>query len=294
MNITAYLTVSFCSAVLAFSQLQAQTIHFAALGVKGGQKSSSSCVLLDDKGAIATVVELGSDVKKATLVVGEKKVPLTFLTNDGDSRVAIYQLPTESADLIKSISAAGSSTELRPGDVVHASAAERSDVIRVVSKVHRFQGKVLPLAVLRLNHGKAAPQAGSGIYNTEGKLIGLVRQPVFNAPQSSYCLPIEVVQRIRADKERNGKVSRCWIGIIMDELVAAPIIESVRPDSPAKKAGLLNGDVILSIGSSKVSEYAEVVDAFYYLVAGEQKKFKVLRGNEIKEFSITPEVSPGR
>ena len=80
----------------------------------------------------------------------------------------------------------------------------------------------------------------------------------------------------------------------MDDLVAAPIVESVRPASPAQKAGLKNGDVILSIGGLPVSEYAEVVDAFYYLIAGEKKKFKVLRGTEIKEFEVIPEVSPGR
>ena len=80
----------------------------------------------------------------------------------------------------------------------------------------------------------------------------------------------------------------------MDQLVAAPIIESVRPGSPAKKAGLQKGDVILSIGSLSVSGYAQVVDAFYYLVAGAPKKFRVIRGTEVKEFEVIPEIVPGR
>ena len=79
----------------------------------------------------------------------------------------------------------------------------------------------------------------------------------------------------------------------MDELVASPIIESVRPGSPAQKAGLQNGDVILSIGIRKVSDYAEVVDAFFYLIAGKPQVFKVLRGTEVKDITVTPEVSPG-
>ena len=280
--------------MIGVTQLRAQTIDFAALQLKGGKKSTSSCVLLDDKGTVATVVEFGSNVKKASLTVGDKKIPLTYVTNDLDSRVAIYQIPAESWTLVPQISAVGISTGLQAGTAVYASATERKDAARVVSKVHRFQGKVLPLAVLRLNHTQESPQVGSGIYDAEGKLIGLVRQSVYNAPKSSYCLPIEVVQRIRADHQQNGSVNRCWIGIIMDDLVAAPIVESVRPDSPAKKAGLKNGDIILSIGGSSVSEYAQVVDAFYYFIAGEKKKFKVLRGTEIKEFIVVPEVSPGR
>jgi len=279
---------------LSAMTINAQNVSFAAIDSEGGKASSSSCILLDNKGTIATVVELGSDVTKATLIVDGKQVPLNYVVEDTDSRVAIYQIPAESLAVMKNPVVLGSSLSLKASQDVYASAKDRSSPSRVVSRVNRFQGKVLPLAVLRLNHGKAAPQPGSGIYDADGKLAGLVRQAVYNAPNSSYCLPVEVITRIRNDHARNGQISRCWIGIIMDEQVAAPIVESVRPDSPAKKAGLQNGDVILSIGAQSVRAYAEVVDAFYYLVAGEPKKFRVLRGTQIKDFDVTPEVSPGR
>ncbi|MEJ6573336.1 MAG: S1C family serine protease [Akkermansiaceae bacterium] len=279
---------------ISLSSLKAQIVNFVAATAEGGKASSSSCVLLDDKGTIATVVELGSNVQKASLVVDGKNVPLKYIVNDADSRVAIYQIPEASIGLMKKPATLGSSLTLKSSQAVYASATDRADASRVVSRVHRFQGKVLPLAVLRINHSKAAPQAGSGVYNSDGKLVGLTRQAVYKVAKSSYCLPVEVITRIRKDHQRNGRVSRCWIGIIMDELVAAPIVESVRPDSPAKKAGLQNGDVILSIGDLIVSEYAAVVDGFYYLIAGESKKFRVLRGTEVKEFDVTPEVSPGR
>lgn len=279
---------------ISLSSLKAQIVNFEAATAEGGKASSSSCVLLNDKGTIATVVELGSNVQKASLVVDGKNVPLKYIVNDADSRVAIYQIPKASIGLMKKPATIGSSLTLKSSQAVYASATDRADASRVVSRVHRFQGKVLPLAVLRINHSKAAPQAGSGVYNSDGKLVGLTRQAVYKVAKSSYCLPVEVITRIRKDHQRNGRVSRCWIGIIMDELVAAPIVESVRPDSPAKKAGLQNGDVILSIGDLIVSEYAAVVDGFYYLIAGESKKFRVLRGTEVKEFDVTPEVSPGR
>ncbi len=284
---------SLCALAALSSLVHAQTVNFAPKDGKNGKASTSSCVVLDDKGTLATVVELGSDVKKATLVAGERKVPLKYIVNDADSRVAIYQIPADALDVAKNTVTLGSSLGLKAAQDVYTSPVEKGGKASVVSRINRFQGRVLPLAVLRLNHGKPAPKPGSGIYNADGKLVGLVRQTVYNAPNSSYCLPSEVITRIRNDYQRNGKVSRCWIGIIMDELVAAPIIESIRPDSPAKKAGLEKGDVILSIGAQTVTKYAEVVDAFYYLVAGESKKFRVLRGTEVKEFDVVPEASPG-
>lgn len=274
--------------------LAAQTIHFAALPGKGGKATTSACVRVDDAGTVATVVELQSDPKMAVLHVGEKKIPLTFVVNNMESRVAIYRLPDEAKDAVKDLAVLASSHGLKPADPVFTSATDRKESASVVGRVFRFQGKVLPLAVLRANHSGKAPAPGSGIYNADGKLVALARQAVYNNPNSSYCLPAEVITRIIADHKRNGRVSRCWIGIIMDELVAPPIVESVRPGSPAKKAGLENGDVILSIGDRPVKEYAEVVDAFFYLVAGEAKKFRVLRGTKVMEFDVTPEVSPGR
>ena len=70
MKRLSLLTIGLFSATIAVSQVHAQTIDFAALKSKGGQKSNSACVLLDDKGTIATVVELGSDPQNATLVLG--------------------------------------------------------------------------------------------------------------------------------------------------------------------------------------------------------------------------------
>jgi S1-C subfamily serine protease len=276
-----------------FSQLEAQTISFAASTVQGGKASTSSCVLLDDQGTLATVVELGSDANKAVLHAGDKKVPLKFVVKDADSRVAIYRMSVDSADLLKSPAGLGSSHALGPADKLYGSATERTNPSRLVCRVKRFQGKVLPLAVLRVNHPASPPAVGSGIYNGKGELVGLLRQDVYNAKKSSYCLPVEVITRILKDHKLNERVSRCWIGIIMDQQVASPIVESVRPGSPASQAGLRKGDIIVSIGGRNVSEYAEVVDAFYYLVSGVAEKFRVLRGTEVMEFEVVPQTSPG-
>lgn len=286
------LIAAFCQ--VAATGISAQTIHFAAHPGEGGKTTTSACVLVDEKGTIATVVELQSDPAKAVLHIGEKKIPLTYITNNNESRVAIYSLPEDSRDVLKEVAGIAPSHGLRPAQPVYASSTDRKESSAVVGRVYRFQGKVLPLAVLRVNHLGKAPAAGSGIYNADGKLVAIVRQAVYNSPTSSYCLPAEVITHIIADHTRNGRTSRCWIGIIMDELVAPPIVESVRPDSPAEKAGLKSGDVILSIGEQPVKEYAQVVDAFFYLIAGEAKKFRVLRGTKVMEFDVTPEVSPGR
>ena len=281
---------------LGLTKLEAQSIRFAHLAGKqpvSAEAYTSSCVLIDGQGTLVTIAELGADVNRASLTINGSKVPLKFVVADRDSRLVIYRIPAESMNLLPPQAQLGSSRGLIPSTAVYTSATKQAKPARIVSKVHWFQGDVLPLAVLRVNHSQAPPAAGSGLYDADGKLVGLIRQTTHNNKTSSYCLPVEVITRTLKDFRLNKQVNRCWIGIIMDQLVAAPIIEGVRPASPANKAGLLKGDIILSVGAQNVTDCAEVVDAFYYLVAGASEKIRIIRGTKVMELDVMPEVVPG-
>ena len=78
----------------------------------------------------------------------------------------------------------------------------------------------------------------------------------------------------------------------MDDRNDEPIIIGVRPGTPAKEAGLLKGDVVLSIAGKKVDDYPAVVNAFYYLEAGKPTEFKILRGTMLMSLSVVPEINP--
>ena len=277
---------------LTGSTTHAQTIDFEALGGQGGVKSSSSYVHFDSHGHLATVIKLGADRSKATLSKDGNKIPLTFVVTDSNSRLVIYKLPNQAKPITENIHPIGDSTSLAPAQSLYTSPNKREDVAKVVGRISNFQKKTLPFTVIQLNHSKAAPRQGSGVYDDQGKLVGLIRQAVFGNPNSSYLLPVEVISRTLEDLKKNAKIHRCWIGIVMDKLVDPPIVESVRPGGPAAKAGIKTGDVILSIGNQKVTDYSEVVNAFFYLIAGESKVFTLLRGIEVKVISVTPEVSP--
>ena len=47
--------------------------------------------------------------------------------------------------------------------------------------------------------------------------------------------------------------------------------------------------MLLQVGPRQVSDYAEVVNAFYYLVAGKQVAVRVLRGVEVLEVKVVPQ-----
>ncbi|MBK1792538.1 S1C family serine protease [Persicirhabdus sediminis] len=255
------------------------------------QALSAMALPVPSRGILASVAIVGSDPSKAQLVLADGNKDLKLLAFDDVSRIALYELPEslKSADKVKF----GNGSMLEPAQALYLDHDDQNKVSRLVSKDKRFQGKVLPLALYRVNHDGELPVAGSPIYNEAGDMVALVHQPAYDVEGCTYALPIEVLMRAIDVSQDQGRVARCWIGIAMELQNEAPVVVGVRPASPARKAGIVKGDVIISVGDRQTSDYADVVDAFYYLVSGEAVKFKVLRGTQLVELDVTPELVPG-
>ena len=126
----------------------------------------------------------------------------------------------------------------------------------------------------------------------EGELVAVCHQAAPDFGRGTYALPVEVIGRVEKDLKARGRVVRCWIGIVMEVKHAVPSIMTVRPESPAATAGVKKGDILLSVGDHKVRTYADAVNAFYYLVSGEETTVEVLRGTERLTMKVVPEMSP--
>ena len=68
-------------------------------------------------------------------------------------------------------------------------------------------------------------------------------------------------------------------------------IANVQPDSPAKAAGLETGDIILSIENEKITETADVINAFA-LYAESQTTLTVERNGKTVSITLVPRINP--
>jgi S1-C subfamily serine protease len=67
------------------------------------------------------------------------------------------------------------------------------------------------------------------------------------------------------------------------------MIVSVEPNSPAKKAGLLIGDVVLSLDGNKVGSLHDIEWLLTQELIGKAVKLAVLRSEKLTELTIVPE-----
>lgn len=271
------------------SLAQTKVVEFASLDEKKvGAPQQSAGVLVADDGIIAAVALKGFNPASASVknAAGEV-VKVKLVSHDPVSRLTLLQLPEGEREGMTKFTKYADTETLEPG----AKLESNGELCRLVSFVRRHNGRVLPLTFMRVNHAGKAILPGSPVLNAKKELAGLIFQSSGDG-SSYYTLPVDVLKHLQSLKATGGMFKPCWIGVSMDHLSDAPVVIGVRPSAPARVAGMMKGDVILSIGGKAVGSYPEVVNAFYYLQAAKPTDFKVIRGTEVKTFSVTPEVNP--
>jgi predicted metalloprotease with PDZ domain len=87
--------------------------------------------------------------------------------------------------------------------------------------------------------------------------------------------------------ERLGS-QRPRVGITFFSTPRTTVIESVEPDSPAKRAGLRSGDSVRSVGTTSVDTQCEVALAIMRLSPAKATEFSILREGDLYKIAILP------
>ena len=118
--------------------------------------------------------------------------------------------------------------------------------------------------------------SGGPLFNNAGEVIGVntaILSPGGGSVGIGFSVPSDLVQTIVADLADDGTITRGWLGVQIRPMTAeiaqvlgydAPkgaVIEAIADDSPAKKAGLVKGDIILSFNGTAIDELRDLTRA---------------------------------
>ncbi len=248
---------------------------------------STQAILVDNQGTLATVYSFGVEPDKGQTEVGGKMIDLELIAHDPVSRLTLLRLP-ESSGIKLELASIGSSQNLSTADGLRAA----GELARFAGTEKLFHGQLLPLALLRFNYQAKGVRPGEPILNAAGEVVALALEGRIGEGNTGYALPIEVYHRVARGKIVNQQIQRCWLGVIMDAENTIPSLVGLRPDSPASKAGMQRDDILVSIAGRPINEYADAVNAFFYLRSGQKALVKVLRGTELLELEVIPEIVP--
>jgi serine protease Do len=141
--------------------------------------------------------------------------------------------------------------------------------------------------------------SGGPLLNIHGQAIG-INSAIFSRSGGymgiGFAIPINMVKKIEKQLLKSGKVTRGWLGVVIQDLnedlaksfdlktSKGVLISQVNPDSPAGKAGLKDGDVVVAIDGKPVEDTASLRNIIAMTAPGTELVLKVIR--EGKTYSI--------
>lgn len=184
----------------------------------------------------------------------------------------------------------------RPGKNVSASFG----IVSAVGEGWRtWQGARID-RVLRLDLAVYDGFSGGPLVDAGGSILAINNSAL--ARGTPLALPAPAVDRVVDELLERGHVRRPFIGVAVQPVAlsaavakqhqlsgdAGLMIVSIADNSPAEKAGIMLGDLLLEAGGQRLSRADDLLDALSATRQDEALSFKVLRGGVLKTVSITP------
>lgn len=144
--------------------------------------------------------------------------------------------------------------------------------------------------------------SGGPTFNTEGAVIGVntaIYSPSGGSVGIAFAIPAETVKTVVAQLKEKGTVTRGWIGVqiqpvtpeIADSLglknKGGALVAEPQKDSPAMKAGIESGDVIVSVDGQQIKDARELSRRIGGMTPNTTVKLGVIRKGAEKDISLT-------
>lgn len=240
------------------------------------EQGTGSGVIFDSRGYIATNhhVVAGAQEILVTLADG-RAVPGKVLGSDAMSDLAVVKV--DAGDL--PAASFGDSTTLRVGEPAIAIGNplglefQRTVTAGVISAVNRpLEIAERKLYLIQTDAAINPGNSGGALVNADGAVIGInsAKIAVAGVEGIGFAIPVHTAQPILNELMATGRVARPWLGVsIVDAATGARLgyanipeqgvlIVRVASGSPAAKAGLREGDVIVKLAGSDTNTVADL------------------------------------
>ena len=263
--------------------------------------------IIREDGLIVTnnhVIENADVIEVQLSETDEKTYKAEVIGRDSRSDIALIKIKP---DTKLTVAAMGSSQDAQVGEWVAAFGNPyghgHSMTKGIISSIGRSISEINKFPLIQTDASINPGNSGGPLVNSKGFVIGVNSAIDARAQGIGFAIPIDEVKKIIPMLEKNGQLSKGYIGIQpgdldyraamamgMDEFRGAAIL--ALGNGPAKKAGMKVYDIITEINGKKLRDAQDLMNTIADLEPGKKAKFKVLRNDKTLDFNVTIDERP--
>jgi serine protease Do len=268
-------------------------------------RSSGSGFVISSDGYILTnhhVVDQATEIE--VLFSDRSEYQATIIGSDRRSDLALLKIEAKGLDALKF----ANSDKLKVGEWVLAIGSPFGLDYSVTAGIVSAKGRSLPtdqgenyVPFIQTDVAINPGNSGGPLFNLEGRVVGINSQIFSRTGGSiglSFSIPSSVALRVVEQLKQHGVVQRGWLGVAIQDVNKAlaqsleldkpqgALINAIELDSPADKAGIEPGDVIIRLNGQAIVDADDLPHLVGMLAPDTKVKVEIIRKGKRKVLKV--------
>jgi S1-C subfamily serine protease len=278
----------------------------------GERQGSGSGFIFTPDGFVLTNSHVVHDAGRIDVALADgRRFHAELVGDDSESDLAVLRI--EAANLAPAL--LGDSKALRVGQLVIAignpygfQTMVTAGVVSALGRSLRSMSGRLMSNIIQTDAALNPDNSGGPLVNSQGEVVGVNTAVILPAQGICFAIAVNTVKFVAGRLIKDGRVRRSYIGVAGQDvplprriqrfhnlaIESGVLVASVEPESPAQKAGLNAGDVIIAYDNEPVPG----IDSLHRLLTeetvGVRAHLTVLRGAEKMTIPIVPAESKSK
>jgi len=265
-------------------------------------KSLGSGFIVSEDGYVITNYHVIKDADEIIVKLSDRSEKLAKVVGtDSRSDLALLKINADSLPVLT----IGSSEDIKPGEWVLAIGSPFGFEHSVTAGIVSAKGRSLPsenyVPFIQTDVAINPGNSGGPLFNLDGEVVGINSQ-IYSRTGGfmglSFAIPIEVAMDVVEQLKKKGYVSRGWLGVYIQEVTrelaesfgmkkpSGALVANVLPNSPAEKADIRVGDVIMKFEDQDVTNSGALPPMVGRTAVGESVTLNVIREGKVVSIKL--------